>query len=98
MKLKLVSAALITLAMTGVSSVAFAEPAELKSCKMCHTGMVGPKFEDIAAKYTAADKEQMVDSITNGSSGKWGKGPMPPQKKITAETAGELADYILSLK
>lgn len=102
MKLKLVSAALITLAMTGVSAVAVAEPAKLNGCKGCHTTGMGPSFADIAA--TGRDKATLVNSILNGT-GKGtgvyvGKSKMPsmPKNRVSEEEASALADYILAQK
>ena len=53
-------------------------------CLGCHasaTRLVGPAYQDVAARY-ADDKqavEHLVASIRNGGSGRWGDMAMPPQ-------------------
>ena len=75
--------------------------AKAKGCTACHsiTGkLVGPAYKEVAKKYKP-DKDAaatMVTSVLNGSSGKWGAIPMPPNKVSEAE-AKQLAAWILSL-
>lgn len=71
------------------------------SCTTCHSvdkKMVGPAFKDVAAKYKGSPdgEKQMVRSILEGSSGKWGPIPMPANRVSEAE-AGALARWVLSL-
>lgn len=73
-----------------------------KPCAACHSidaKLLGPAFKEVAAKYAgeADNKALLVKSITQGSSGKWGPIPMPPNA-VTAEEADALAEWILTLK
>ncbi|WP_454725671.1 MULTISPECIES: c-type cytochrome [Cupriavidus] len=80
---------------------ASAELAASKACMACHSvdkKLVGPAFKDVAAKYKGAKdgEKQMVQSILQGSSGKWGPVPMPANRVSEVE-AGTLARWVLSL-
>ncbi len=77
--------------------------AKKNGCMACHAidkKVVGPAWNAIGAKYSAeADGRAIVlASIVDGSRGKWGKVPMPPQKRVSAENAEKLTDFILTLK
>ena len=70
-------------------------------CLGCHataTKLVGPAYQDVAAKY-ADDKEavaHLVASIRNGGSGRWGDMAMPPQPQVKDADARKLAAWILA--
>jgi cytochrome c len=70
-------------------------------CLGCHasaTKLVGPAYQDVAAKY-AGDKqavEHLVASIKNGGSGRWGDMAMPPQPQVKDADAKKLAAWILA--
>jgi len=69
-------------------------------CVACHNvnvKMVGPAFKDIAAKYTEADREYLVEKIQKGSMGVWGQIPMPPNA-VDEQQANQAIDWILSLE
>jgi cytochrome c len=69
-------------------------------CVACHNvnvKMVGPAFKDIAAKYTEADREYLVEKIQKGSMGVWGQIPMPPNA-VDEQQANQAITYILNLK
>jgi len=69
-------------------------------CVACHNvnvKMVGPAFKDIAAKYTEADREYLVEKILKGSMGVWGQIPMPPNA-VDQQQANQAIDWILSLE
>ena len=71
--------------------------AKKKSCLACHNierKMVGPAWKDVAKKGESV--EVLVKSIKEGSMGKWGQIPMPPQSVTDAE-AKMLAEFILGL-
>jgi len=73
-----------------------------KPCSACHaveTKLVGPAFKEVAAKYSGQPDAQakLVKSITEGSQGKWGAMPMPPNV-VTMEEANTLAAWVLSQK
>ncbi len=71
-------------------------------CQNCHDtkkDKVAPSFEKISKRYSPKDKAILVNSIKNGSHGKY-KGfmvPMPPFKKMSDKEVDEMADWILSL-
>lgn len=73
-----------------------------KGCVACHNvdnKLVGPALKEVAGKYAGqADAvAHLVDSITHGSSGRWGAIPMPPNA-VSDEEAATLAEWVLSLK
>ena len=72
-----------------------------KPCGACHSvdnQLVGPALKEVGAKYAGQDDAVavLVTSITNGSSGKWGAIPMPPNA-VSEDEATALAEWILSL-
>lgn len=99
--LPLVAVAALTAAHTA-SAATGEELIQSKVCVACHSvdaKLVGPAYKEVAAKYAdqADAKEQLVNSIKNGSTGTWGPIPMPPNA-VTDEEAGILAEWILSQK
>ena len=81
--------------------------AKKHNCLACHavaSKMVGPSYQEVAAKYAdknadknADDKNAvaaLVKSIGEGGSGKWGDVPMPPQAQLSAADAKRLAQWI----
>ena len=95
---------LLAVAALGAAHAASADEALFKSkpCVACHTvdtKLVGPALKDVAAKY--ADQEDaaatLADHIKNGSTGRWGPIPMPPNA-VTDEEAAQLAAWVLTLK
>ena len=76
--------------------------AQSRMCLACHAVSkkvgIGPAFKDVAAKY-ASDKgaqTKLANRIRNGSSGVWGRAPMPANPKVTEAEASALAAWILS--
>ena len=77
--------------------------ANKSGCLGCHaiaTKLVGPAYKDVAAKYAdQADAQAMLmQSIRNGSVGKWGELPMPAHPKISDADLKKLATWILGIK
>ncbi len=77
--------------------------AKKNGCTGCHamaSALVGPAFKDIAAKYAdqADAKDQLIQSIRQGSKGKWGQMAMPPQAQLSASDAQKLALWVLKIK
>ncbi|MDD2448536.1 MAG: c-type cytochrome [Sulfurimonas sp.] len=68
------------------------------SCLGCHgieIKKVGPSFISIANKFTK-NKDEMIQSIKNGSKGKWSKGAvMPAFEKIEDKDLEVLSEWIL---
>ena len=72
-------------------------------CVGCHTKenkIVGPSYQDIAAKYPSTEENinLLANKIIKGGKGVWGTVPMTPHTKITEDEAKQMATYILSLK
>ena len=72
-------------------------------CLACHAKdkkMVGPSFQDIAAKYKdnkgAADV--LATKIIKGGAGVWGPVPMPANTQVSEADAKKLAAWVLSTK
>lgn len=70
-----------------------------KACVACHAikaQRVGPAYEEVAERYAGQEDalETLADSIRNGSEGKWGDIPMPPNA-VTEEEATALAEWVL---
>ena len=74
---------------------------ENASCLTCHKEnekLIGPSYQDVAAKYTEADIDKLADKIIAGGSGVWGETAMTPHPGIDKENAKKMVKYILSLK
>lgn len=74
--------------------------ARKQGCLGCHAAtskLVGPAYQDVAAKYGSQPEAvaQLAQSIRNGGSGKWGEMAMPPQKQLSETDATRLAKWIL---
>ena len=70
-------------------------------CLTCHkedAKLVGPSYQEIAAKYTEADIDMLADKIINGGSGVWGEVPMSAHAGMDKENAKKMVKYILTLK
>lgn len=100
-------AAAITVAAPAVAAApAAAENAGLKlakqyACMACHgltNKIVGPGFNEIAAKYKGnADAETaLFGKIKNGSSGVWGPIPMPAQAQVKDDEIKSIVKWIMS--
>ncbi len=78
------------------------ELAQANNCLACHktdAQLVGPSYQDIAAKYKSEDgaAEILYESIKNGASGKWGAIPMPANAQVSDEDIKALVDWILAM-
>ena len=70
-----------------------------KACLGCHAvdkKIVGPSYQDVAAKYKGMDVKKLAGSIKAGGSGKWGAIPMPPQPTLSDAEAELLAAWVLA--
>ncbi len=74
--------------------------ANQSGCMACHKAegkLVGPGFQDIAAKYK--DQPGAVDMLTQkvkkGGSGSWGRIPMPAHPQLSDESAKVLVTWVL---
>lgn len=80
-----------------------AELAQKKNCMACHAvdkKIVGPSYQDVAAKY--AGQKDAVDKLSQkvikGGAGVWGPVPMPANAAVSDAEAKQLVTWILSLK
>ncbi len=80
------------------------ELAQKSGCFACHTvekKLVGPAWNDVAAKYRGQkDAEaKLVAKVAKGGGGVWGAAPMPPNSpKVGDADIKTLVRFILSLK
>ncbi len=80
-----------------------ADLAQKKNCMACHAidkKVVGPSYQDVAAKYAgqkdAVDK--LSQKVVKGGAGTWGPVPMPANTAVSDAEAKQLVTWILSLK
>lgn len=71
-------------------------------CLTCHkvdTKLIGPSYQEVAAKYTATDANinMLAGKIIEGGSGNWGEIPMTPHPAVSTDDAKEMVRYILAL-
>ena len=74
------------------------EGADCLSCHKVDSKLVGPSYQDVAAKYTDADIDHLATKIIDGGKGVWGEIPMTPHAGMSKENAKKMVKYILSLK
>ena len=74
------------------------EGGECMGCHKIDTKLVGPAFQDVAAKYTEADAEKLAKKIIDGGAGNWGEVPMTPHAGLSVENAKLMVAYVLSQK
>lgn len=70
------------------------------SCVACHgvaNKIVGPGFNEVAAKYKGNPEAeaQLISKVSNGGSGNWGAIPMPAQKQVKEEDIKTMVEWIL---
>lgn len=74
------------------------EGADCLSCHKIDSKLVGPSYQDVAAKYTDADIDHLATKIIEGGKGAWGDVPMTPHPGLSKDNAKLMVKYILSLK
>ncbi|MBI5891550.1 MAG: c-type cytochrome [Nitrosomonadales bacterium] len=80
------------------------ELAQKSGCFTCHSiekKLVGPAWNEIAAKYRGQNdaEARLIVKVAKGGSGVWGTVPMPPNApRIKENDIKTLVHYILSLK
>lgn len=72
-------------------------------CSACHAidkKVVGPAYEDVAAKYRSdkGAEAKLVQKVESGGSGVWGQVPMPPNSAVPEADIKALVAWILTLK
>lgn len=105
--MKNISLSLLVASLVSVSGLAQANPelAAKKLCLSCHAidkKVVGPAFQDVAAKYAKQKNAQtmLVERVMKGTGSKmnWGTMPMPGNAQVTKAEAAQLVKWVLSLK
>lgn len=71
------------------------------ACLACHAidhKVVGPSFNDVAARFRShpAAVNELSARIRSGGTGAWGTVPMPPMPDLTQAQADSLAQYVLA--
>ena len=79
------------------------EKIKKNDCLACHKmneELVGPSFEQVAARYPVSEAtiEKLSDKIIKGGQGSWGKIFMTPHPNLSPEEAKMILKYILSFK
>jgi len=77
---------------------ALIEGADCLACHQVDTKLVGPAYQDVAAKYSDADIDHLTTKIIEGGKGVWGEIPMTAHAGMSKENAQKMVRYILSLK
>lgn len=76
--------------------------AEQQGCLACHGlagKIVGPGFNEVAARYKGQQMAaKLADKIRRGGSGSWGAVPMPPHPGLKDEEARRLAEWVLGMR
>ncbi|MEY4593372.1 MAG: hypothetical protein RIR18_2267 [Pseudomonadota bacterium] len=87
----------------GLNTPVFASPALAmsKGCVGCHAAdkkLVGPSYQDIAAKYASQKGADAVlaEKVMKGGTGVWGAAAMPPNAAVSADEAKTLVKWVLS--
>ncbi len=98
-----VAAAVAAGLLSAAPAFASADLAKAKNCMACHAvdkKLVGPSYQDVAAKYAGqADAVAMLaGKIQKGGAGVWGPVPMPPNPQVNDADAKALAEWVMSLK
>ena len=85
---------------TGTSGAELIKKSDCLSCHKEDVKLLGPAYQDVAAKYPATEEniELLAGKIIKGGSGNWGDIPMAPHPTISENDAKEMVKYILSLK
>lgn len=82
----------------GAEGLALIKGADCLSCHKEDAKLVGPSYQEVAAKYTEADIDMLADKIINGGKGNWGEVPMTPHAGMSKDNAKKMVEYILTLK
>jgi cytochrome c len=104
MKLLLVSIAGAALVATGAAHAQSADELLKKhGCTACHAidkKLVGPAYNDVAAKYKGDAKApaMLMEKVKKGGVGNWGQIPMPPNAAVPDADIKTMVTYVLGLK
>ena len=95
-----VSAGLLAGAGNALASEALAKKYNCLACHSVDKKLVGPSYQEIAAKYKGQkDAEtKLVAKVKNGGAGAWGQVPMPPNASVPEADIKALVTWVLSTK
>ncbi len=96
----LVSAAMLAFAGNTLASEALAKKHNCLACHAIDKKLVGPSYQDVAAKYKgdAGAEAKLVTKVKNGGSGAWGQVPMPPNATVPEADIKTIVKWVLSIK
>lgn len=101
MKKTLLISALAATALLSSGVQASEELAKKHNCLACHkvdAKLVGPSYQEIAAKYKAEDMGKLIEKVKKGGSGAWGQIPMPPNANVSDDDLKTLVTWVLAQK
>ena len=101
MKRLVFAALLFTSLLTAPVASANYDLARKSNCMSCHMvdkKVLGPSFQEVAAKYAGQDKAQklLTEKVKKGGKGVWGEIPMPPNGHVKDADLDTLIKWILS--
>jgi cytochrome c len=96
----IVSAGLLAGAGNALASEALAKKHNCLACHAVDKKLVGPSYQDVAAKYKgdAGAESKLVAKVKNGGSGVWGQVPMPPNASVPDADIKTLVKWVLGMK
>lgn len=93
----------VTSSLSASDAAAAMELAKNSGCLSCHAldeKIVGPAYVKVATKYKDMPDapDSLAQSVRNGSSGKWGRAPMPSHNSMSDQEIKTLVRWVLSLQ
>jgi cytochrome c len=95
-----ISAGLLAGTGNALASEALAKKYNCLTCHAVDKKVVGPSYQDVAAKYKgdAGAEAKLIAKVKNGGSGVWGQIPMPPNASVPDADIKTLVKWVLSQK
>jgi cytochrome c len=95
-----ISAGLLAGTGNALASEALAKKYNCLACHAVDKKLVGPSYQDVAAKYKgdAGAEAKLIAKVKNGGSGAWGQIPMPPNASVPDADIKTLVQWVLSQK
>jgi len=100
--MKLIATALIAAGvMVSAPAMANMDLAKKSNCMSCHAvdkKLVGPSYQEVAAKYkgNAGAAKMLAEKVKKGGSGVWGQVPMPPNAAVSDKDIETLVKWVLA--
>jgi cytochrome c len=93
--------AALGVAFTAAPAMANLELATKSACTACHQvdkKLVGPAYQEVAAKYKGNAKAEalLIDKVKKGGVGVWGQVPMPPNVNVKDDDIKTLVKWVLA--